>query len=133
MKKLVLIAIALISLQAVAQNQDKKQMDTFSPEEMATIQTKKMTLLLDLNESQQMAIQKINLENAIARKARMEARNSEKPSPENRAESVNTRLDQRIAMNAKMKKILNDEQYAKWEAFQKENGNMRNGDKNKRV
>lgn len=133
MKKLVLISMIFIGLQVVAQNQGRGQMSNLSPEESATIQTKKMTLLLDLTELQQSEIQKIYLENATTRKAHMEARRTEKPSPENRATRVNARLDQRIAMKAKMKKILNNEQYAKWEEFQENSGNMRNGNSNRKV
>jgi periplasmic protein CpxP/Spy len=135
MKKLILIAIAMIAIQVSAQNTKERpnrerspKMDKFqdlTPEEMASIQTKKMTLHLDLNESQQKEIQKLNLENAIERKARMEAHkaqkadgNMAKPSKEERLKMMNERLNNQIAMKAKMKKILNDEQFAKWEKQQ---------------
>ena len=82
MKKAIILAIALIGLQAIAQGERKerpnrgerseKMMD-LTPDEMATLQTKKMTLVLDLNESQQKDIYKINFENATQRKAMMEA------------------------------------------------------------
>jgi len=138
MKKLILIAIvAMVSFQLSAQDSKDRpnrernaKMDKFqdlTPEEMATLQTKKMTLDLNLNESQQKEIQKINLENAIERKTRMEARKAErengtmaKPTKEERVKMMNERLDKQIAMKAKMKKILNDEQFAKWEKQQEE-------------
>lgn len=132
MKKVLLIAIALIAIQVSAQERNERpkmergpRMDKFqdfSPEEMATLQTKKMTLQLDLNESQQKAVQKLNLENAKERKARMEAHKAkmqngtmEKPSKEERYKMMNDMLDHKIAMKAKMKQILNTDQYAKWE------------------
>ncbi len=135
MKKLVLIAIAFIAIQATSQNANQRpnkergnRMERFSdmtPEEMATLQTKKMTLHLDLNESQQRAIQKLNLQNATERKARMEARkakrgngNMQKPSKEERLKMMNKVLDHKIAMKAKMKDILNADQYTKWEKYQ---------------
>lgn len=133
MKKLILIAIAFIGLQATAQqrqqgpnNRDGRQkIMKLSAEDMATLQTKKMTLALDLNESQQKEIKKINLENAAARKAQMEKRkanqeagNAQRPSEEERLKMMNTMLDHKIEMKAKMKTILNDEQYAKWEKAQ---------------
>ncbi|GAA4813669.1 hypothetical protein [Litoribaculum gwangyangense] len=131
MKKLVLIAIALIGLQAVAQEQKKERperankMMNLSVEEIATLQTKRMTLHLDLNASQQAEIQKLNLENATQRKAMMEARKAKmesgemkKPTNEERLQMENAKLDHQIAMKAKMKEILNDEQYAKWEKAQ---------------
>ncbi len=134
MKKLILIALAFIGLQAIAQeqkrqkpnNQERSQkMMNLSAEDMATLQTKKMTLFLDLNESQQANIQKINLENATKRKAMMAERKAkkesgemQKPTQEQRLKMVNAKLDHQIAMKAKMKNILNEEQYAKWQKAQ---------------
>jgi periplasmic protein CpxP/Spy len=135
MKKLILIAIAMIAIQVSAQDTKERpnrersaKIDKFqdlTPEEMASLQTKKMTLQLDLNESQQKEIQKINLENATERKAKMEARKAQKenetmakPSKEERLKMMNERLDNQIEMKGKMKKILNDEQFAKWEKQQ---------------
>lgn len=129
MKKLILLAVLAVSVQVFAQDAPKPErhrgeradkMMNLSAEEMATLQTKKMTLHLDLNASQQEQIQKINLENAKQRKAMMEARKAkreqgEKPTPEERYAMENARLDHQIAMKAKMKKILNDTQYQKWE------------------
>ena len=70
MKKLVIIALAFFALQATAQERKRGQhgkeraqkMMNLSAEEAATLQTKKMTLFLDLNESQQAKIYKVNLE-----------------------------------------------------------------------
>lgn len=133
MKRLALLAVAFLALQATAQERQKghqnkeraQKMMNLSAEEMATLQTKKMTLHLDLTEAQQAKIQKLNLENATKRKAMMEARkakkesgNAEKPSKDERLAMMNTRLDHQIAMKAKMKDILNAEQYAKWEKAQ---------------
>jgi hypothetical protein len=135
MKKLVLIALALITLQATAQEKrtdgpqkERKdraeQFQNLSAEDIATLQTKKMTLHLDLNASQQEEVQKLNLETATAMKAKMEARKAakengaERPSQEDRVKMMNERLDHQIAMKAKMKNILNEEQYAKWEKAQ---------------
>ena len=131
MKKIVIIALALVSLQAMAQNGKKEKQNkgeraekimNLPAEEIAANKTKKMTLFLDLNESQQAKVQKINLENATKRKAMMaerkarkESGEAKKPTPEERLKRENARLDYKIAMKAKMKNILNDEQYAKWE------------------
>ncbi|MCF7560587.1 hypothetical protein L3X39_08050 [Sabulilitoribacter multivorans] len=134
MKKLIVIAIALISIKGIAQDEKKKapnqhersqKMANLTAEEIATLQTKKMTLHLDLNESQQAKIQKINLDNATKRKAMMEERKAKKesgefkkPTTEERYKMENAKLDHQIAMKAKMKEILNEEQYAKWEKSQ---------------
>jgi hypothetical protein len=134
MKKLILIAIAFIGLQATGQQQRKQgphngergeKMMNLSAEEMATLQTKKMILHLDLNESQQKEIQKINLENATMRKAHMAERQAKKeagevakPSKEDKVKMMNAMLDHKIEMKAKMKTILNEEQFDKWEKAQ---------------
>ena len=134
MKKLIIIAVALLALQVTAQEQKKERqnkqdrshkMMNLSAEDMATLQTKKMTLSLDLNESQQAKIQKINLENATKRKAMMaerkakkESGTAQKPTQEQRVKMANAKLDNKIATKAKMKKVLNEEQYAKWEKGQ---------------
>ncbi|TXE06064.1 hypothetical protein FUA26_13865 [Seonamhaeicola algicola] len=132
MKKILVIAIALVSVQAFAQpNQDRKQknamhrMHDLTPEEAATLQTKKMTLHLDLNEKQQAQVKDILLKNAEARKAKMDAFKAkkengefEKPTKEDRLKMMNDRLDHQIAMKASMKKILNETQFTKWEKVQ---------------
>ena len=127
MKKLILFTIALTALQITAQNHPNRaeRMQDFTPEEMATLRTKKMTLALDLNASQQAQIQEINLENATLRKAHMEKRqarkasgNTNKPSKEEYLKMQHAKLDHQIEVKAKMKDILNAEQYSKWEKMQ---------------
>ena len=144
MKKLIIIALAFIGLQATAQRKDGgpknddrgEKMMNLTAEEMATLQTKKMTLTLDLDEGQQNKIYKINLDNATQRKAMMaerkakkEAGTAEKPSKEEKLKMMNDMLDHKIAEKAKMKKILNDEQYAKWEKSQAKKGHKKRGGK----
>ncbi|MEP3836462.1 MAG: hypothetical protein ABJM36_02390 [Algibacter sp.] len=153
MKKLILVAVALFALQVSAQ-EDKNEkhnrgergergerMMNLSAEEMATFQTKKMTLALDLNNTQQAKIYKINLENANKRKemmadhkAKKESGDAKKPTQKERLAMANARLDQKIAEKAKMKDILNNEQYAKWEKSQERMGNKgkRNGERKKK-
>lgn len=146
LKMFVLSAVAFVGLQAASQNQKKDrnqnrernhEMMKLSAEDIATIQTKKMTLFLDLNDSQQIAIQKINLENATQKKAMMEAYQAKKasgelskPSGEDKLNKLNKSLDHQIAMKAKMKSILNDDQFAKWEKVQqKKNMHRKKGKK----
>lgn len=135
MKKLLIIALAFVSLQAVAQDKKKdgmeirkermEQYQAMTADEMATIQTKQMTLKLDLNEAQQKKIKAINLEEAQLRKSNMEERKAMKGeekqemTKDQRVAKMNERLDHQIAMKAKMKEILNEEQYTKWEASHK--------------
>ena len=132
MRKLILIALALVTIQVTAQDEQKElrkegrkerahKFQDFTPEEVAALHTKQMTLDLDLTEAQQRNIQKINLENAKARKAKMEAHKakkekgtSEKPTKEERLQRMNERLDHQIATKKKMKSVLNEVQYEKW-------------------
>lgn len=125
MKKIVSITLLLVGLVAFAQEKRKEHqrtMNDLTPEQMATLQTKKMTLALDLNEAQQKQIQQLNFEQAEQRKAAMEERkkkrveeDSEKPTSEERYARQLERLDKQIARKADMKKILSQEQYERWE------------------
>lgn len=134
MKTVFMVALALIVLNVTAQepqnkNQDRKQFyKDMSAEEMASLQTKKMTLHLDLSDKQQKEIYDINLKNAYERKIWMEKHQTmsdnkkfANPSKENRLKMMNARLDHQIEMKDKMKSILNDEQFAKWEKAQTRN------------
>lgn len=150
MKKLLLMALAFTALQATAQGPKKPnhkeghdRLEAFknvSAEDAANLKTKKMTLALDLNESQQKEIYKINLENATKRKTHMESMKTkkengtlEKPSPEDRVKMMNAMLDHKIAEKAKIKKILNEDQYGKWEKAQKRMAHMhKEGMKNRK-
>ncbi len=101
--------------------------DQLTPEQMATLQTKKMTLALDLSSAQQKQVQEFHLENAKLRKEKREAVKGKRTdlSSEERFALQNERLDHMIAQKEKMKKILNEEQFAKWEkdmAHQKHRG-----------
>ncbi|AXT20964.1 hypothetical protein D7030_00300 [Flavobacteriaceae bacterium AU392] len=139
MKKLVFIALAFITLQVTAQEhrrghrdgqrrgvQKARALQQLSPEQIAEVQAKRMTLHLDLTEVQQKEIQELLLQQTKARKEKIEAfkksradKNIERPSKEKRLDLLNERLDNQIAMKQKMKNILNEEQYQKW---QKSNG-----------
>jgi protein CpxP len=133
MKKIIIIFIALITLQVTAQDkkkqynkEDQKErkeaMKDLSPEQMATLQTKKMTLHLNLNEAQQNKMQSFFLEEAKFRKAKMVERKTIKDSSEmktftkeDKFKMMNERLDHQIEVKQKMKSILNEEQFEKWE------------------
>lgn len=145
MKNLLLVLVILISLPMVAaaqntqrQNQSAsgRDMADYTPEEAATLQTKRMTLLLDLTEKQQVQVQKLFLENATQRQAMREANQAKKqtgvgnkPSKEERFAMQNKRLDNQIAMKAKMKEILTEDQFVKWEKAQMQRKNDFNQNK----
>jgi hypothetical protein len=126
MKKAILIALMFIGVAAIGQEANRKHdapaMKDLTPEQMATLQTKRMTLELDLTQAQQQQIQALNLEQAMVRKSKMEARAAkkegdaaEKPNSEAVYAMRNAELDRQIAHKAAMKKALSQEQYEKWE------------------
>ncbi|WP_299227116.1 hypothetical protein [uncultured Psychroserpens sp.] len=132
MKKLMFIAIALITLSTLAQDKRREDSNEFhkqkafhkdlTPEEIATLKTKKMTLHLDLTDDQQSKVKVLALNEAKIRKEKMEAH--EKKSNTETAQDLskdeyykllNEKLDRQIEIKKQMKVILDDEQYEKWE------------------
>lgn len=102
-----------------------ERMESRSPEQMAELQTKQMAIDLDLTDAQQKEIYAIHKEQAVKRKAQMakwrEMRNNdEMPSESDRMKMRSARLDDEKALQDKMKKVLNDEQYAKWKSDREE-------------
>jgi periplasmic protein CpxP/Spy len=128
MKKVIAVLVLFVGLNTMAQKRENRDLN---PEQIATLTTKKMTLDLDLNESQQSKIYELQLENAKSRMTKMEAHkkakeNSEsmkKLSSEERFAKKTEMLDHQIAQKKKMKAILNADQFEKWE---KMNHNRKN-------
>lgn len=132
MKRLTVMVLLLTCLGAVAQKNDGQRsrkgpkMD-LTVEQVATLQTKKMTLSLDLTKAQQEKIMKLQLDEATLRKekweemkAKRESGEWQKPTSEERFQMENARLDHQIALQTKMKEILDDEQYQLWKRMKKQ-------------
>lgn len=127
MKKVLVTTVLLIGMMGYSQrgqhfDSEQRGMKDMTPEQIAILKTKKMTLALDLSDAQQKDIQKINLENALERKALMLERKAKKeeseqskPSADERFDFQNERLDRMVAQKGKMKQILSEEQFQKWE------------------
>jgi hypothetical protein len=126
MKKVLVTTALLIGMLGYSQRgqqfeSEQRGMKDMSPEQMAILKTKKMTLALDLSAAQQKEIQELNLENAKERQALMLERKLEKeegrsrPSADERFEFQNEKLDRMIAQKGKIKQILSEEQFQKWE------------------
>lgn len=128
MKKLLIIAIAFISFQAIAQEHHKpnrKEMKReyfkdMSAEDMATLKTKKLTLMLDLDDSQAKKVYNVVLGESKFLKEKMASKEDKKDkkkefSKEEKLKLANERLDRKIAFKRAMKSILNDEQYKRFE------------------
>ena len=125
MRKVIVALLCMVGMTAMAQKGERGNRDAMknlSAEQIATLETKKMTLALDLTEEQQNKIQILNLEKAKTRKAKMEERKAareneeaKKPTTEERYAMQNERLDQMIAHKAEIKSVLSAEQYKRWE------------------
>ena len=129
MKQLAILLVMLTSVGISAQRHDGQKMRKgpkmdMTAEQMATLQTKHMTLALDLTNKQQDKVYEINLGKAQFRKekwaemkAARESGEWEKPTPEARFEMENARLDRQIAMQEKMRNVLDEKQYETWKKF----------------
>jgi len=122
---LLLVGISLITFAQNKENRMMKNMQDFTPEQNAILQTKKMALALDLNTTQQNQILAINKKQAVERKTKMDARkalkeNATKPRADERFKMMNEKLDAQLAHQKEVKKILNDSQYIEWKKTQKE-------------
>ncbi|MBA6315134.1 hypothetical protein [Cellulophaga baltica] len=120
MKKVIGVLVLFIGLNAFAQKREMKS--EMTPDQMATLSTKKMTLALDLTESQQAKVYVLELEHATERLAKMKARKQAREtgttknlSSEQRYDMQSKMLDQRIEQKKKMKSVLTKEQFEKWE------------------
>ncbi|MDW5287607.1 hypothetical protein [Formosa sp. PL04] len=143
MKKIMILALVFISINAFAQQkkgdsqkQDRKEMRMqgadFTPEQQATLQTKKMTLNLDLSDAQQKEVYNLNIAQAKERQTNREAfkkakEAGQKPTDNERYTRMVAQLDNQILVKTKMKSILKSEQYAIWE---KDMANRKKGRKN---
>jgi len=141
MKKVFILCMVLLSFTMIAQgnrsekNGWKNNDSNMTPEQMADLKTKKMTLLLDLNENQQKEMNKIHLKNSIKRKEMLQNRkNKNELTDDERYQIRANSLDDKIALKKEVKSILNKDQYDKWEkgfAKQKKNKNNQNRQSNR--
>lgn len=124
MKKLLMVAFLVVGLTAFAQENkmDRKRadMEKLTPEQRNQLAVKKMTLELGLNDSQQKEMSKIITEQSAKREAAMAERKANdekgvKPTADERFARESKRLDEQMALQERVKKILSPEQFKKWE------------------
>lgn len=120
----ILMMVIAVTFTANAQQNNNqkgaKNIPEFSVEQHTKLALKKMTLELDLNEQQQNQIKPLMLAQATQRKVTIEkmkaARaNKQKSSADELFAMKNQQLDNQIAMKTKMKELLTNEQYEKFE------------------
>jgi protein CpxP len=124
MKKVIVAVLLVVGMTTFAQERGEKR-ERLSPEQKVELQAKKMKLDLDLNDKQTADIKKIVAEQVKkreAKRAEFEAKRAKdaKPTQEEMFQNKSQMLDEQIAMKAEMKKILNAEQFSKWEKIQAE-------------
>ena len=123
MKKLIgLTAIVMLFSLTVNAQQRQGRMNNkanFTPEQMATLQTKKLTLRLDLKTNQQKEVENILLKSAEERKKTSTEYREKRQSGELTADEQfafkNDRIERQLAHKSAMKKILTENQFEKWE------------------
>ena len=110
---------------------NKEKRNNYTPEQIATSQTKRLTLALDLSDKQAEQFMSLHLEHAklrekqhTLRKSR-EEENRTKLTEEERYAMQNARLDQRIAFQKEVKKILSEEQFENWKKIRRHHGSKR--------
>jgi len=123
MKKTIALLVLLIGLNTTAQkmypSMQRKMLPKFTPEQQATLKSKKMTLQLDLNNKQQNQIYSLILKHEqniqkFKQKQRAAFIKGEKPSREQQFNLLNKGLEARINFQKKLKNILTDKQYQQW-------------------
>lgn len=122
----ILVIVFLVTTMANAQIGTKKFKNqlNFTPDQIATLQTKRMVLNLDLDKNQQEAIFNLKKEQAITRqvmrKAMLERKlNGSLPTSEDIFQLKSSRLDRMQQNKIAMQKILSQEQFSKWQTTRK--------------
>jgi len=134
MKKLFVLALLIVGTTIIAQERNRKQtrnqMEQFTPEQQSQLMLKKMTLELDLNDSQQREMSAI-ISDKIAKKeahrAEMKAMKEKgvQPTNDERFAKQMQMLDEQIATKKRMEKILNAKQFEKWVSLKEEHNDNR--------
>jgi hypothetical protein len=127
MKKIassILLIVAFTLTTQAQKGKNKMRAEKLSTEQQTILAVKKMTLALDLTTSQQKELKPLIAKKISDRKAHYKKRKAtqkerKKLSANERFAKANERLDNQIAMNRKMKKILNKEQFEKFEKTNK--------------
>lgn len=111
------------SLFAQQKMDGKEKMERLTPEQRNSLHLKKLTLDLNLTPSQQKEMEKLIAERSAKKEAVVNQKRNLKEgkvklSPEERYAKRSQMLDEQIAFKAKVKAVLNPEQFAKWEKQQ---------------
>ena len=133
MRTILSVLVLLISFSVVGQpphegvKREKRmeKMKKMTPEQQATLWSKKMTLELDLNEAQQEQVHALILNKVNKQKERRANRPKERPSDTEIYQMKVNQLDEKIAMKKAMKSILTPAQFEIWEKKTKKKEHMK--------
>jgi protein CpxP len=119
MKKVFLATMMFVGLTTFAQGK-MEQKQALTPEQRVELKSKQMKLDLDLNDKQTADVKKLLLEQnkkREAKKAEFDAKKADakKPTSDELFALKNKMLDEKIAFKNEMKKILNADQFKKWD------------------
>ncbi|NHM00845.1 hypothetical protein [Flavobacterium difficile] len=117
-KKLV-VAVALVFSIGISAQERKEKIKNATPEERIAIRTDKLTEELGLDENQKKKVSEILVSQQKENQALREDIKKEKEKV--RAEAIEAMKKQQATLKAKMKTVLTEEQFKKWEALQNEN------------
>lgn len=135
-KTLVIIALMVMTItqaQEGRKGETGERMKEATSQEMATMQSKKLTLALDLSDKQESEVYQVLFTQAKKRKANKISKEDRKQLTEEQKKAHKlAMINEKIAVKRSMKNILNKEQYAKWEkSLQKRKNNRGKADKRK--
>lgn len=109
-------------------------MEQFTPEQRSELHVKKLTLELDLTESQQKEMKAFIADKNTKMEAHTTAMKAmkekgTKPTSDERFAMKSKMLDEQIATKKGMQKILNEKQFEKWTALKEEHQGDRKGNR----
>ena len=116
-KKLVFVMTLLVAFGVSAQDR-KEKIKNVTPEERVEMRTKKLSEKLSLDENQKKKVKEILVAQQNESKAVREKIKAEREKV--RAEMKEALKKQHEELKAKLKTVLTDEQFKKWEAMQNE-------------
>ena len=138
MKKLLTVLVLAVGFTVTTQAQkgDKGKPEQLTVEQQTELEVKKMTLKLDLTKAQQNQIKPLIAKKVAERKEMWAKRKAmkesdSKPTSEERYAMKNKMLDKQIAYKTEMKRILNEQQYERFEKMtaRKMNRHKKKGDR----
>ncbi len=137
MKKSIVVLSMFFGLIIFAQKGNEMEKVNFTIEQQVTIKIKKLNVALDLTKSQENQLYPIVLEQVNKRKLQQEARKARKGTGvkmtnDERYQNIIAGLDAKIALNNKVKSILDENQYEQWKQMQKKHLKKRHSKKRKK-